>query len=138
MYFYLNKKTSKSDVTSKIITNESILKKILFITRTCSNEIHSKNMNYSEAILKFIHNSQMEMITSGISSSLGNIHFIKYIQIYSYVYPNAAVSNYWICLEKLLQNLLLDVPIRSVDLPSKYTSQLYIKLSSDMWIPKKD
>lgn len=128
-YRYLNSNPSISE-REQIFSRKSDLNKIILVVRNNSDDSSNK-LQLETVIPQLINNNKMEMITSGISSALGEIHFLRYMQAYSYVYPESAISIYWNSFSDTLRKNLIDVPVYTFNFPEKYSNTLLDRIALD-------
>jgi hypothetical protein len=130
LYSHRNKEN-----TEHVIADKSQLKKLFLVARKCGcNDILKRRINLDDASHRMVSGNQMEMISSGISS-LSFVHFLKYMQAYSYVLPDSTIATYWDESKKMLEKILNNVPIYEIDIPQKYTTNTFKKISMIMEDP---
>jgi len=92
------------------------------------SDVHIQTIKKKELIEKIINSNKLEMFESGLSKSFSYIPFFKYMNIYSYVFPNSRIESYWKRMYNLL-NLILDKQkYLDITLPSKYSNILLNKI----------
>lgn len=128
MIRYLNSKSCDRN-SMEIITNKSKLKKIFLVARK-NKQIDSKisELNAKEITERIVNSNRMEMLSSGISSSLGFIPLLRYMQAYSYVFPTSSISQYWLNLQYSIQSIVEKVSVHEVTFPMYYDNSILSKL----------
>jgi len=117
MVRYLSSRHNRKNI-NKIFADRSTLKKIFLVARKNGHDyISQRRINLDDAVIRLVNSDQMEMIYSGISSSLGFVHFLRYMQAYSFVFPNSKMAIYWDKMNKLLREYLNEIPLLEMVLP---------------------
>ncbi len=112
----------------KLFSDNSTLNMMIFIARKKSENASFEQLALKDATLCLLYNSQMEMITSGISKSLGQQHFLKYLHAFSYIFPQRNIAKYWTSLMIFLKDYLKEIPIYSTDLSYDYKRNIFLEL----------
>ena len=124
--FLKNFKKDKYNLSS-IFADRSRLNKVFLAVRNNSIEkvvLEPINMDY--LIESIVNSNKMEMIESGISSSLGFVNFICYLQVYSYVFPDSQIAKYWENMLKELKIILKDSTLAyKILLPTEYKKDIF-------------
>lgn len=116
--------------TNKIFADRSKLKKMFLVARKEGyDNISQRRINLDDAVIRLVRSNQMEMTSSGISS-LGFVHFLKYMLAYCYVFPESEIGGYWGDLRYSLKETLIDLPLYEIELPYKYTQSILINLAN--------
>lgn len=110
---------------NKIIAEKSKLSKLFLVARRCGEKISINEISVQDAVARITSNSKMEMMTSGISSSLSFIPFFRYMLAYSYVFPESKIAKYFEELKQKLETILKDFLIYEITLPEKYSDRIF-------------
>lgn len=129
MLKYLNSKKNK-EVELDIIAEKSKLRKLFLTARKCDEKLSSREISIEDAVAGIVSSSKMEMMSSGISS-LGFIPFFRYMLAYSFVYPESRIAGYWFNLRDSLKENLGSLQIFQIELPQKYSQNVFKKLSEN-------
>jgi len=132
MLKYLNSNI-EDDTRLKYFSDIGTLSEFILLAKSDSSELVSRDLDVRSTASKLINNSKMEMVSSGISRSLGKINFLKYMCAYSYVFPDSYISNYWLLLSEFLMDALNGTHLTHVRLPMNYDSIIFQRLVEESW-----
>ncbi len=83
------------------------------------NQLVVKEIDLDLAKNKIIHNNKAEIYTSTIPQITKRRTFNEYLIAYSFVFPNSKITTYWDELELKLGNMLKNILIYEVEVPSQ-------------------
>jgi len=125
---YMHTKTKDEQI---YVANSSKLKALFLITRKNSPELAiTENSDLDNIISKLITNEKMEIsilpthTLTGVTSN----HYLNYMLAYSFIFPDSQVATYWGDMRKGLKEVLKDMPIYVVEVPYKYSTEVFDKI----------
>ena len=116
-YLWNNSKYATNEVK---MANSSTLRVLLSIVKTNKEAISIREANLKETVNKLIVSMEMEMVYSPRMMGMSFGRYFKYMQAYSFVFPESEVATYWDNLERKLCEVLEKIPIYEVEIPYKY------------------
>jgi len=99
------------------------VKSIILASRTIGeNDTIISRLEKNEVPTRLISSNQLEMMNEGIGAS---IPFFRYMQIYSYIFPNSRLANHWIKAKEFLGRTLKDVPSFEMKMQDQYDHSIF-------------
>ena len=99
------------------IPHSAPLQAIVFVSRTNTDSVNTSEISVPVALKKLVINNIMDMNSLGFMSGL----FLRYMQAYSFVFPNSDVAQHWNYLRQGLAEILSKVPLFEMLVPSTFT-----------------
>jgi len=116
------------------LTKMAKLKAVFFIVKCNSMDgIFINELSLKEAVTKLVRSSKMEM--SSVSDTLVGFSsgpYYRYMLAYSYVFPNSKVHRYWNILWKNFEGILQKLPVYEIELPKKYSVDIFSRINRVM------
>jgi len=105
------------------VAQDGALEGVFFLVRR-KNIDHPRmvSLDLDTAVNRVVRGNQMEMLRSGMAGE--RIHFLNYVQAYSFVFPNSEVAGYWDRMRQLIESQLNGLPIYEILLPMRYTDEV--------------
>ena len=125
-YLWNNSEYANNDVR---LANSSTLRALLSIVKTNKEKIGVREANLEEIINKLIRSMEMEMVYSPRMMGMSFGRYLRYMQAYSFVFPNSQVATYWDDLKGGLAKTLRNVPIFGVKIPKKYDLKVFNRIN---------
>lgn len=104
------------------------LKKLFFMVKTNKDEIVCRDMTFEEVANKLIINNRLEDFI-GLSGYINSGPFLKYVLAYSYIFPDKILNRLQEELVAVLNNILENVPIHEISIPSDYSLDLFKRMN---------
>jgi hypothetical protein len=140
-YIYNHKENEHLNIFDKLIIMNSTLsnfnmpliesgnlKTMFFLIRGNDDELNIHDLDNKTAIDKLI--TSIEMETNDQFESCNIFPYYKYVQIYSYIFPDGALSRYKGDLKRSLVSLLSDVKKYEIRVPYKYNNNICAVINS--------
>jgi len=108
------------------VADKSRLKKVFFVTKTNSQKICVNDISLKEATERLVASNKLEMgaMSDTIAGFRQNPYF-RYMDIYSYVFPQSAVAKYWKDFENIIKKNIGKIPIYEIMIPAEYDSSVF-------------
>jgi hypothetical protein len=84
-----------------------------------SKEVTINNISANKGLSKILYNNRAEIYVSTIPQIVKQRTFNEYVTAYSFVFPNSKITTYWDRLKLKLENMLEDISLYEVEIPSK-------------------
>jgi len=108
------------------IVKSAKLKLVCFIEKTNKSNVIIQKLDLKDAIDKLIDSTKMEM--SSISDNIVGFSlgpYYRYMQAYSYVFPESKVAKYWDELKQNYKAILKGIPIYQIIFPEEYDDRVF-------------
>lgn len=134
-YIYRNKENERINMLDKLrimrsppnpgisLAESGNLKKMFFLIRSTDSGLSIHDLDNKAAVDKLVTSIDME--TSDQFESCHVFPYYKYIQIYSYVYPNGPLAHYKDNLRRTLSAILSDVEKYEIRVPYDYNINVH-------------
>jgi hypothetical protein len=93
------------------------LQAVVFVSRTNAGRIRIAEIPATVAVERLIVNNMMDMNSLGTMSGL----FLRYMQAYSFAFPDSEVTRHWDRLRRGLRQTVSKVPLFEMQIPRDYT-----------------
>lgn len=112
------------------IVDNSDLNELLFVSRTNCNNFKIGRIDQETAANRLYYNNVSDIVKGHTFMLLDyGQYFYKYILLYSFIYPENSLINYWLSFTHNIKNIIQDIPLYEVKIGKNYGKSTFEEIS---------